>query len=87
MQRGELISSIETPVTIVAQYPRKLYAANAANNYELLETLRKNPAVHTAYIFGDALHVTFHGEADQNISGLQEIDPTIEDCFINLMNR
>jgi ABC-type multidrug transport system ATPase subunit len=86
LQAGVIVA-IDTPEGIVRRYPRKLYAVTAENNYRLLLQLRANPAVASVYSFGDALHVTFHGEADVSVAGLTEITPSIEDCFIDLLKK
>jgi ABC-type multidrug transport system ATPase subunit len=84
IQHGKIFS-IETPENIIANYPKKLYSAESDNNYNLLEQLRKNILVDSVYMFGDCLHVTFKDEVDSNISGLKEIKPSVEDCFIRLI--
>ena len=61
IQQGEILT-IDTPQAVAASYPRKLYAVESDNNYLLLTQLRENPAVYSAYIFGDSLHVTFKEE-------------------------
>jgi len=86
IQHGKILS-IETPEKIIEDYPKKLYSAESDNNYNLLEQLRKNALVDSVYMFGDSLHITFKNEIDSNIPGLKEIKPSVEDCFINLMNR
>jgi ABC-type multidrug transport system ATPase subunit len=86
IQHGKILS-IETPEKIIADYPKKLYSAESDNNYNLLEQLRKNDLVDSVYMFGDSLHITFKEEVDSDIPGLKEIKPSVEDCFINLMNR
>ena len=86
IQHGKILS-IETPEKIIEDYPKKLYSAESDNNYNLLEQLRNNALVDSVYMFGDSLHITFKNEIDSNIPGLKEIKPSVEDCFINLMNR
>jgi ABC-type multidrug transport system ATPase subunit len=96
IQQGEILT-IDTPSGITAAYPSRLFAASSEDNYRLLNDLRQNTAVHSAYIFGDSLHVTFsrHSALDAEsptkweIAGRarndvvwKEIEPTIEDCFI-----
>ncbi|MDR1866530.1 MAG: ABC transporter ATP-binding protein [Bacteroidales bacterium] len=83
MQHGKLLSAA-TPAQVIAAYPRKLYAAEAPNNYRLLNELRANPQVASAYAFGDCVHVAFIAQSDTSIPNLREIPPGIEDCFIEL---
>jgi len=82
--QGGRIFSIETPANIVKQFPKKLYKVESENNYTLLETLRKNPLVDSVFMFGAGLHVTFKNRPDESLPNLQEIQPSIEDCFIAL---
>lgn len=84
IQHGKILS-IETPEKIIEDYPKKLYAAESDNNYNLLEQLRKNDLVDSVYMFGDCLHISFKNEIDNNIPNLKEIKPSVEDCFIGLM--
>jgi hypothetical protein len=62
------------------------------NNLHLLDELRTNEAVESALMFGQDLHVTFKNDRPAlSNSGLsvdfQPIAPSIEDCFIYLMNK
>jgi hypothetical protein len=86
IQRGEILS-VETPQKIIAAYPKKLYRTTSTNNFALLSQLRAHPSVETAFLFGGHLHVTFKTEADETVADLEEIEPTVEDCFIELMKR
>ena len=86
IQHGKILS-IETPEKIIAGFPEKLYQANSENNYLLLIELRENPKVKSAFMSGELLHVIFKGEADETIPNLVEIKPTVEDCFIYLMEN
>ncbi|MDR3062465.1 MAG: ABC transporter ATP-binding protein [Dysgonamonadaceae bacterium] len=82
IQSGRILS-ISTPEQIIGEYPRKLFAIRTENNYHLLEQLRKDPQVNSVYIFGEYLHVTFKDDVP-NIDA-KEITPSVEDCFIHLM--
>ena len=94
IQNGKILS-INTPKNIIADFPHKIYAVEAENNYEILKQLRQNPSVRSVFSFGDSLHVIFKEELiienGQNNSQLttvncqlKEIEPTIEDCFMAL---
>ncbi|GHV17267.1 hypothetical protein FACS1894169_12190 [Bacteroidia bacterium] len=89
IQTGKILS-VDTPRQIVANYPHKLYAAKSKNNYHLLEQLKSQRNINLCYISGEYLHVIFNGD-DINIDfpdyELKEIEPTIEDCFIQLMSH
>lgn len=86
MQYGKILS-VETPEKIIAGFPEKLYQARSGNNYLLLLELRKNPGVKSAFMSGEYLHIVFHGEADETVPDLKEIRPTVEDCFIYLIDN
>jgi len=85
IQHGEILS-VETPEQIIRQFPKKLFRTEIKNNLQLLEELRKNPAVESALMFGEYLHVTFKDDVPFS-SDFQQIEPSIEDCFIYLMNK
>ncbi len=91
---------IDTPANIVTQFGRPLYAVQSHNMYELIKDLRQYNDAHSVYPFGEYLHYTSaQGEvnmeelkdylvakAHQNVE-VQQIEPNIEDCFMELMNR
>lgn len=99
IQNGQILS-VETPEEIIKQYPDPLYAIKANNMGKLLVDLRINPNIKTCNAFGEYHHISFkedQGHAkemllksleNQNHQGLiiDDIQPNIEDCFINLMN-
>jgi ABC-type multidrug transport system ATPase subunit len=86
IQHGEILS-VETPQKITATYPKTLYRATSTDNYALLKQLRSNQSVASCFLFGGYLHITFKDEADWKIAGLEEIEPSVEDCFIELMKN
>ena len=85
-QHGKILS-VETPEKITAGFPEKPYQARSGNNYLLLLELRKNPGVKSAFMSGEYLHIVFNGDADKTIPNLTEIMPTVEDCFIYLIDN
>ncbi len=99
IQSGKILS-IDTPDEIVKQFPENLFAVKANNMSKLLQDLRKKQHIKTCNAFGEFHHITFQNDNDnshnelihvlqsanhQNIE-LKQITPSIEDCFINLMN-
>jgi ABC-type multidrug transport system ATPase subunit len=87
IQRGEILS-IETPNKIIEQFPKKLYQSDSENNYHRLRELRKDPSVESVFMFGEHLHVVFKNENfSPDINLFKEITPSIEDCFMALMNK
>jgi ABC-2 type transport system ATP-binding protein len=100
IQGGKLLS-VETPENITRAYPEKLYAIKASQMSNLINDLRKNENVSSCYAFGENHHITLKSAADnekttlldylrskhyENIE-LKEIKPSVEDCFIKLMNK
>jgi len=99
IQNGSIMT-IDTPHAIVKQFPEKLFAVKATDMGRLQNALRSNTQIKSCFSFGDFHHITFQNdnELSQNelIQTLQEanfqdielkhITPTIEDCFIKLMN-
>ncbi len=86
INKGKILQ-INTPENITASYPRPLYAAESNDNYSLLKEFRQNPKVRSAYIFGEAIHVTLNEQLTMNNEQFMEITPTIEDCFIELLKE
>ena len=97
IQNGSILS-INTPEKIISQFPQKLYAVHSGQMSRLLTDIRQFPGTASCFSFGDAHHVTF-SENKNRLAELndflkarnhqqvemQEITPTIEDCFIGLM--
>ena len=99
IQNGKILS-IDTPDEIVKQFPENLFAVKANDMSKLLNDLRKNNEIKTCNAFGEFHHITFQNDNEnshnelihilqkanhQNIE-LKHITPSIEDCFIKLMN-
>jgi len=99
IQEGHILS-IDTPNNIIQHYPKALFAIKSDDMIALLDDLRKSDLIDSCFAFGDYHHVSFkesniEGMKEQITSDLQEthsglevkrITPSIEDCFINLMN-
>jgi ABC-type multidrug transport system ATPase subunit len=89
IQSGKIMT-VNTPEKIVDDYPFTLFETKADNNYHLLEQLKKQDNISLCYISGEYLHVVFKDEdkhIDYAYTDLREVKPTIEDCFIQLMNN
>ncbi len=92
------IMSIDTPENIIKGFPENLFAIKADNMGSLLKALRNNTHIKSCFSFGDFHHIIFKNEnyCNELIHRLQkdnfknikikQITPSIEDCFINLMN-
>ncbi|MCL1937289.1 MAG: ABC transporter ATP-binding protein [Candidatus Azobacteroides sp.] len=89
---GEFMQ-VDTPQNIIAGYPETLWAVQTDHIPRLLKELRNNPLVHSAYSFGESIHVTFNKEWTPNgqLSGIdypfEKIQPTVEDCFMLLSKK
>ncbi|NQV03192.1 MAG: ABC transporter ATP-binding protein [Bacteroidia bacterium] len=92
------IMQISTPDAVAEAYPLGLFSVTSADIYQLLHDLQKLPQAHSVFAFGQAAHLSYMkgklSEAD--VSGylrkkdhsevrVEEIKPTIEDCFMELM--
>lgn len=100
IQKGELLS-VNTPSNITASYPDPLFSIKSNNMISLLKELRTMPFVSSCFAFGEFHHITFQAEFAKNPQniiphleklGHQNIElkpckPSIEDCFIQLMNQ
>jgi ABC-type multidrug transport system ATPase subunit len=97
MQNGKIMK-ISTPDEITASYPHPLVAVRAGDIYSLLKDLKQYPGVHSAYAFGQSVHLAFaNGHPDDNqllahLAGkghsgvtIAPVKPDIEDCFMDLM--
>ena len=99
IQNGEFLT-IDTPKDIVSQYKNKLWAIESDEMHKLLMDLRANEVTKNCFAFGDKIHVSIdNGElivdslqkilvekGHTNIL-IREIEPTIEDCFMQLSQR
>jgi ABC-type multidrug transport system ATPase subunit len=99
MQNGSLLET-NTPAGVVHGFKGKLYGVKNHNMYELLKLCREFPGIGGVYPFGEMLHVTFsderltpnhlneflksRGATDVIIT---HIEPTIEDCFMEMEKR
>lgn len=99
IQNGQLLK-IDTPKNIVSQYENKLWAVQSDNMYQLLIDLRNNELTSNCFAFGDKHHVSVQSgklTVDSLNNYLQlkehtqieirEIEPTIEDCFMQLSQK
>ncbi len=98
MRNGEFIA-IDTPANVIADYEQTLWSVKGDNLSSMLATIREYPQVKTSFAFGDEHHIT----VDPNLKKeelndyltekgftnvrIQEITPTVEDCFLALTNE
>ena len=100
IQNGKILS-IDSPNNIIHKFPKILYAIKANDMYKLLLFLNSLPEIDSCYGFGDYHHITFKSQ-DITIEDIDEIfisknfsdeiiikiiEPTIEDCFMEYLNK
>jgi ABC-2 type transport system ATP-binding protein len=98
IQEGRILQ-VDTPAAIVAGFKRPLRGLRAANTLRLIEDLRAYPLTHSAFPFGDSVHLVLKDdEGDAALLeyltakgherlDIQPIAPNIEDCFMELMTH
>ncbi len=99
IQKGRIMS-IDTPANIIGRYPEELYAIKATDMSGLLQDLRHHEAIKSCNSFGEYHHISFENDGeevkknllryleskDHQHIAMQPTTPTIEDCFISLMD-
>ena len=97
IQKGKIMD-IDTPENIMNRFPKKIYAVKGEHNYAILKQLNQLPQIESCNTFGEWLHVTFNNDYAMNADELKQylhvdkltvkqIDPTIEDSFMRLMQQ
>ncbi|MCP3933690.1 MAG: ABC transporter ATP-binding protein [Bacteroidetes bacterium] len=98
IQEGQMLD-VNTPEAIVNAFPYPLFAIKSDNIYQLVKDLRVYPGAHSAYPFGEYVHLATKGKkgienVQSYLSGRKhtniEIIPTkanIEDCFMDMMSK
>ncbi len=100
IQSGKILS-IDTPSNIVKKFTGNLYAVKSQSMHQLLLDLRAHSDIQSCFAFGEFLHVTFNNDTlnnsdtiiryleNNNHHGveLKQIQPSIEDCFIQLLKQ
>jgi ABC-type multidrug transport system ATPase subunit len=100
IQNGKIMS-VDTPQKIIGSFPAKLYAVKSDSIYKLLNDFRNHPEIESCFAFGEFLHITMKNQTGSAMEELRhiatqkghtgirikEIEPTIEDSFIHLMNQ
>ena len=98
IQNGRFMQQ-DTPAGIVKSYKPVLWSVKSRQMHELLHDLRRFNMVKTAFSFGETYHITLSdGLSIPQLKGHLEtcgheqveitpIAPSIEDCFMELMNQ
>ena len=92
------IFSIASPEQIISEFGRPLYSIRASKKGHLVRDLRDFPYARSVFIFGDSIHYTdkrgdvqykelerYLKDKDYSDVEIQQIEPNIEDCFMELM--
>jgi ABC-type multidrug transport system ATPase subunit len=96
IQKGKIMT-IDTPQGIIDKFPQKVFAVKSDNMSRLLDDLRGFTSVKSCHTFGEFHHITIDNEqltidnlrkaliesGHKNVE-INEIAPTIEDCFMEL---
>jgi ABC-type multidrug transport system ATPase subunit len=93
MQDGKFIT-IDSPQNILKNNTGKMLSVRSNKMNELLEDLALNPNIKFAFSFGETYHVNFTENlveyliesGHQNIV-IEEINPSIEDCLLLIMQK
>ena len=96
IQKGEILS-IDKTDGIIRSFPTDLYAVRGTNTHKLLQNIRNYKDTTTCFAFGDSLHVTLSSDPQTLLTYLhdkghtdaviEKTQPTIEDCFIQLLKN
>ncbi len=100
IQDGQIIG-INTPDTFIQNFKGKLYTFKSQNIFSLLKAMEECPLNCNYYPYGEHCHIAFYDDPstalpqfekflqDKNLehNEIQPIDPSIEDCFIEIVQR
>jgi ABC-type multidrug transport system ATPase subunit len=97
MQHGSIMVT-DTPQSIIASYPQRLFRLKTNQTLSMLDQLRQIQGISSAEIFGQYIHVSVEVEFVDGVNfvefikksgfgdvDFEEISPGIEDCFIYFM--
>jgi ABC-2 type transport system ATP-binding protein len=100
IQDGKVLA-VNTPASIVSQYPEKLFGIKARDIPRLLFDVRNYEATLSCFTFGEYLHLALKDGRNGSTEGLRQyladkghedvvispVEPTIEDCFMRLLKH
>lgn len=99
MQKGRIMET-DYLKNIISRFPRKLFAVKSDVMFVLLNELREYQFAKSVFSFGDSLHYSdsrdnvkkndileYLKTKDHDNISIEEIEPNIEDCFMDLMNK
>jgi ABC-2 type transport system ATP-binding protein len=96
IQEGKILD-VAAPEQIIRKFDKDLLAVRTNKMYQLIGDLRQMERTHSAFPFGDFVHLASRGKIEEeelkqylenkshtNIE-IRSIQPNIEDCFMDLM--
>ena len=99
MQKGKIMET-DYLKNIISRFPSKLFAVKSDGMFVLLNELREYQFANSVFSFGDSLH---YSDSRENVTkdnileylntknhgniSIEEIEPNIEDCFMDLMSK
>ena len=100
IQEG-VIFKIDTPANIVQQFEGHLYSFKSDSIFSLLQVMESCPLNCIYYPYGESCHIVFYEDIStalpaftefmqqngQNIVEMSPIEPSVEDCFIEIVKR
>lgn len=97
IQKGSILS-IDTPNQIIQSFPGQLYSIRSSRPYSVLQDVRGYEGTQSCFAFGEALHATFQVGLENGLPAyleakghkgvvIEQIEPSIEDCFIHLLKE
>lgn len=97
IQDGNILG-VNTVDGIISNFNKKLYAVKGNNIYKILNDLKSYKQTHRVYPFGETVHLVIDTKEsikediqkyikskDNTDIIIDEVKPTVEDCFIDLM--
>ncbi len=99
MQKGKIMET-DYLQNIISRFPRKLFSVKSDGMFVLLNELREYEFSNSVFSFGDSLHYSDKREGitkdviseylktkNHKSVSIEEIEPNIEDCFMDLMSK
>lgn len=99
IQKGKLLT-VNTPKGVISEFKKQLWSVKADDMFRLMNDIKKNASIKSCYPFGQVHHVVFKveenskaqlediiAEGKYNQGEVKLIEPSIEDCFMTLMQE
>jgi ABC-type multidrug transport system ATPase subunit len=99
IQEGKILS-INSPENLIKNFPKDLFAIKTSKKHRLLSVLKSYEHTHSVFSFGDSIHyidrrpgisISDIRNAFKNLEMpdfyIEVANPSVEDCFMELMNN